>query len=334
MRHSAVLIALSGALIATIWLFAGWQIRLNDQGLVVFASSDAADALAASIGRRHAYFLGTLCITLLIVAFVATLVRRAGLQIDLVRSLEESTHKANAANVTKTRFLASVSHELRTPLNGILGYAELVHATSTDAESREFGKIILASARQLHRLVDTMLDLAKIESGRLHVESRPVDIPNLLDEIKRLHAPQVDSRRLQLRIEQQRDCPQAIESDRQRLIQIFNHLIDNAIKFSEGGQIVISARGEDDAIVFEVVDRGIGMTASQLQTIFTRFDAANQNFVHAAQGAGLGLPLANELVGLLGGSISIRSAVGRGTRVSVTLPVARCGVPPTKGFEP
>lgn len=337
-RHSEVLIALSCVLIAAIWLFVGWQIRLDEHGLVVFRAMDHSDVMAASIGRRQTYFLGAACTTFLIVAFVATLVWRARLQIDLVRSLEESTRKANAANVMKTRFLASVSHELRTPLNGILGYAELVHVASTDAESREFGQIILASARQLHRLVDTMLDLAKIESGHLHVEHCPVEVSSLLEEVKRLHEPQAASRRLQLRIDQKRGCPKEIESDRQRLIQILNHLIDNAMKFSQGGQIVVSVRGEGDAIVFKVADRGIGMSASQLETIFTRFDAANQNFVHAAQGAGLGLPLANELVGLLGGSIAIQSTVGQGTSVSVTLPVVlaatNAGDPPRKGHEP
>ena len=336
-RHSEVLIALSCALIVAIWLFMEWQVRLDDYGLVVFTSMDFSDAMAASIARRQTYFLGAACTTFLIVAFVATLVRRARVQIELVRSLEESTRRANAANVMKTRFLASVSHELRTPLNGILGYAELVHVTSTDAESREFGQIILASARQLHRLVDTMLDLAKIESGHLHVEHGPIEVPILLEEIKRLHEPQAESLRLQLRIDQKRGCPKEIESDRQRLIQILNHLIDNAIKFSQGGQIVVSAHGADDAIVFNVTDRGIGMTGSQLETIFTRFEAANQDFVHPAQGAGLGLPLANELVGLLGGAISIQSAVGQGTSVSVTLPVARpatiSGDPLSKGFE-
>ena len=334
MRHSAVLIALSCVLIATIWLFVGWQIRLTEHGLVVLTSRDASDALAASIERRQTYFLATLCLTFLIIAFVATLVRRGGLQIDLVRSLEESTRKANAANVMKTRFLASVSHELRTPLNGILGYAELVHATSTDAESREFGKIILASARQLHRLVDTMLDLAKIESGHLHVEFRPVDVQILLDELKRFHEPQAESRRLQLRMDRKHGCPKEIESDRRRLMQILNHLIDNAIKFSRGGQIVVSAKADERAIVFNVADRGIGMTGSQLETIFTRFEAANQNFVHAAQGAGLGLPLANELVGLLGGSLSIQSTMGQGTSVSVTLPVTSGGDSLSTGFDP
>ncbi len=341
MRHSEVLIALSCALIVAIWLFVGWEIRLDEQGFVVLPGMDLADALAASIDRHRTYRLGAACTTFLIVAFVATLVRRARSQIELVRSLEESTRKANAANVMKTRFLASVSHELRTPLNGILGYAELVHATSTDAQAREFGQIILASAQQLHRLVDTMLDLAKIEAGHLDVEYRPIGVPRLLEEIKRLHEPQAESRRLHLRIDQKRGCPKEFVSDRERLIQILNQLIDNAIKFSQGGQIVVSARGQDDAIVFNVADRGIGMSPLQLQTIFTRFEAANQNFVHAAQGAGLGLPLADQLVGLLGGSISIQSAVGQGTSISVTLPlappvamsVAKCGDPPSRDFD-
>ena len=332
-HHSAVLIGLSCGLIMAIWFFVAWEIRMNDQGLAALSGIDVTDLLAASIERRRIYFVGAACTTFLIVAFVAALVRRARLQIELVRSLEESTRKANAANIMKTRFLASVSHELRTPLNGILGYAELVHATSSDAQAREFGQIILSSAQQLQRLVDTMLDLAKIESGHLQVECQRVEVSALLEEIKRLHEPRAEARRLQLRIDQKRGCPNEIQSDRQRLLQILSHLVDNAIKFSRGGRVVISARGEDDTIVFNVADRGIGMTASQLQTIFTRFEAANQDFVHAAQGAGLGLPLANQLVGLLRGSISIQSTVGEGTSVSVTLRVAPADDSSSNGFN-
>ncbi|PXW94009.1 signal transduction histidine kinase [Sphaerotilus hippei] len=300
-----------------------WAYRaLDDYGLLVFTGMGSEDVLAESRQRRMSYLGGAALVTLVIIGFVAGLVRRTRLQDALMRQLQHSKRQAQAANQMKTRFLASVSHELRTPLNGILGYAELLHETSEDAQSRQFGGIIYQSAQHLHHLVNTILDLAKIESGRMTVHPVPVDVPALLRQVHALHAVNAQARGLQLRLDQRPDCPASIRTDGTRLTQVLGNLLGNAIKFTESGSITVSARTDRQDLVIEVRDTGCGIPESVMASVFTRFHATTTAFVHPAQGAGLGLPLAHELTALLGGTLVIEATSAAGTTVVLRLPLS------------
>ena len=299
-----------------------WAYRaLDDDRLLVFTGESVDEITAETTQRRNAYLAGAAVLSAVIMAFVAVLMRRARVQADLLEQLERSNEEANTANLMKTRFLASVSHELRTPLNGILGYAELIRDGSGDAESREYACIVHQSAQHLHELVNTILDMAKIESGRMAIRPAPVALRGLLGEVTRLHSVHAHARGCSMRLELAPDCPAQVVTDRARLVQVLNNLLNNAIKFGGHGEIVVAARAEDTRVIVEVRDHGPGIPADQLARIFTRFHATTAEFVHPEQGAGLGLPLSYELVALLGGSLRIDSRPAEGTTVIIDLPV-------------
>jgi signal transduction histidine kinase len=222
----------------------------------------------------------------------------------------------------KSSFLASVSHELRTPLNGILGYAELVRDDAQDEDARQYGQIIHQSAEHLVGLVNTILDLAKIESGRLVTRPSIIELAPLLEEVRQCSAGHAQARGLRLETRLMPDLPAQVASDRMRLVQILNNLVNNAIKFTDTGEVVLSALRVGERLALVVSDTGRGMTSARLASAFDRFHRDGVDDVQEGQGAGLGLPLSKELAELLGGSIAIASTPGVGTRVTVTLPIA------------
>ncbi|MEY2688551.1 MAG: hypothetical protein RL375_2749 [Pseudomonadota bacterium] len=270
--------------------------------------------------RAQLWTLSALFVTLVIGLFTVHAVRRARRQRRLMRELIVSQEKAESANRLKSNFLASVSHELRTPLNGILGYAELVRDTSSDEEAREFGGIIHSSAEHLHQLVNTILDLAKIESGHLVTSVAPTNLPVLLDDVKLLHSVHAQQQGLTLTLDVADDCPGTLDTDRTRLLQVLTNVVNNAIKFTRQGGITVSARACDGGAEITITDTGIGIAPDRIGEVFTRFQAVSSNWGIAGQGAGLGLPLAKELVERLGGAMGLRSELGRGTCVTIWLP--------------
>ncbi len=300
-----------------------WAFRaLDDYKLMVLTGVGMDDLLAdVDKNERHYLVVGAL-LTLIILGFTIGLVRRGMHQLALVRALEESNEKANAANAMKSKFLASVSHELRTPLNGMLGYAELVRDVSDDEDTRQYGHIIHQSAAHLLGLVNTILDLAKIESGRMVADPTTIRVAALLEEARQRGAGHAQSRGLDLEVLLAPDTPAHIQSDRMRALQILNHLVDNAIKFSSAGAVTVSAHADGSDLVIEVLDTGRGMTPAQVATAFDGFQPDGVDVVHEGQGAGLGLPLSKELTELLGGSIDLVSMPGVGTCVTVRLPIA------------
>ena len=300
-----------------------WAFRtLPDYKLIVMAGMGTDDLLDDVFKNRRSYLVVGALLTFVILGFTGGLVRRGMHRLALMRELEESNLKANAANEMKSRFLASVSHELRTPLNGMLGYAELVRDVAPDDETRQYGRIIHQSAEHLLGLVNTILDLAKIESGRMVMRPAPIEVGPLLEDVRLLSAGHAQSRGLDLKITLAEGTPPGITSDRLRVMQILNNLVDNAIKFSRDGEVVVSAHGDGIDLVIEVLDFGRGMTAAQLAAAFDRFQPNGVDHVHEGQGAGLGLPLSRELAELLGGSIDIASTPDVGTCVTLRLPIA------------
>ncbi|HEY0825129.1 MAG TPA: ATP-binding protein, partial [Ramlibacter sp.] len=279
--------------------------------------ADARSALAVAVA---------IVCTISLVLLTRLLVRRADEQQRVIARLQESRAREMEANRLKSSFLASVSHELRTPLNAILGFSELIrdHGEAEAAQTRQYADLIHRSGTHLHSLVNTLLDLAKIEAGRMEVQREPVDLGQLLGTLVDTHrvAAQKKGVRMEFLLVLPAGMRAEADTDTTKLTQIMNNVLHNAVKFTDQGSVRVSATVADGQLAARVVDTGCGIAADQLAHVFERFRRADGEF-NGQEGTGLGLPLSRELATLLGGSIAIQSWRGKGTTVEVRLPDVR-----------
>lgn len=274
-------------------------------------------------------FLGALLIITILIAY--TVKRRDNqrlaahtrdLQIARDR-LAIAKRKAEDANKAKSDFLSLMSHELRTPLQAIIGYTEVVIEELKGAKDEhhlnDLNRVILNSERLL-KLINGVLDLAKIESGRIDLDLTEVKLSSLVDEALGTVAPLAEKNaiRLQVDVDDGESLPVA---DPEKLLHILINLLGNAIKFAPGGQVQIKAYHQPQQIYISVADTGIGIPAEQQATIFDPFKQADSGTTHKSQGSGLGLSITRQLCELMGGRIRVESAAGAGTRFIVELPL-------------
>ncbi|HEX2093723.1 MAG TPA: GAF domain-containing protein [Longimicrobiaceae bacterium] len=244
--------------------------------------------------------------------------RRAALAVDNARLLLE----AQEASRAKSEFLATISHELRTPLNAVTGYAELMRAGIPEplpARSCEYVERIRRSATHLLRLVEEVLTFSRLEARRETVQVRPVSVPDLVAEVSAIVEPLALDRGLRY-LTRVPDEPIPLATDPHRLRQVLLNLLDNAVKFTERGEVELAVSRAGDAVEFTVRDTGIGIAPEDEERIFEPFRQLDQSATRTAGGTGLGLTVAQRLTGLLGGTLSLRSAPGAGTRFTVRLP--------------
>ena len=275
------------------------------------------------IKRSKLIFWSAGLVSLLFLALVAWYTWRIVQLIDsrnrILIKLEEINVQANSANEMKSKFVSGISHELRTPLNGILGFAELIGMSASLEEARKYGAVIHSSAEHLHRLVNTLLDLAKIEAGQMSVVRTDSDIRALLESVVGLYRYEAERKGLLLNLTNSEDLPAIMRVDRIKLMQVINNLVSNAIKFTEQGAVFVRASFNDGRWEFVVADSGVGMSAEQVAGVFDRFN--NIKLEHAStsdkQGAGLGMALCKELVEVMGGQIEVQSELGVGTSVKI-----------------
>ncbi|WP_338668989.1 PAS domain-containing hybrid sensor histidine kinase/response regulator [Pseudodesulfovibrio methanolicus] len=252
----------------------------------------------------------------------------------MAADLEKAMAKAEAASLAKNEFLANMSHEIRTPLNGLLGMLQLMQLSELEPVQRDYLETALNSGRSLLQVLNDILDLSKVESGKLELESIPFELGEVLDQVVSTFRHSVEERGVAMRWEIGEDLPRHFVADKGRLRQILFNLVGNAVKFTETGSIVVRAHplnvpAEDGSVrlLFEVADTGIGIPHDKVNAVFDPFTQVDGSTTRKYQGTGLGLGIVRRLVQLMGGAISVDTEEGEGTVIYFTIE-ARPAEPP------
>ena len=269
--------------------------------------------MSISVLKENGKVIGSVC-----VARDLTQIKQAQ------KELEKSKEAAEAASRAKSEFLANISHEIRTPMNAILGFAETLLSETVNERHRKFLETILASGRNLLALIDDILDLSKIEAGKLKLQPEPIDIKNVVYEMRSIFWDKAEKKGLEFKVDIDPNVSDILILDEVRIRQILMNLISNAIKFTDSGCVGISltqkykSPGKADVII-KVEDTGIGIPKSQHEVIFENFRQQDNQKTKKYGGTGLGLAITKKLVELMGGEISVESEVGKGSVFEVYL---------------
>ncbi|WP_421857375.1 PAS domain-containing protein [Oceanicaulis sp.] len=228
-------------------------------------------------------------------------------------TLKSALARAEAASDAKSLFLANMSHEIRTPLNGVLGIAQLLALTDLSERQKEFVQTIRSSGRALLSIIEDILDLSKIEAGKLNLVKRPSRLSDIISETCQAHTPEAARKALALTLNLAPELSGLAMIDANRVRQVLSNLLSNAVKFTEAGSVHVDAvRFEDEILRVEVRDTGPGLSEAVQSRVFGRFEQADMSHSRSHEGSGLGLAIARELVELMDGRIGVNSRVGEG----------------------
>jgi signal transduction histidine kinase/ActR/RegA family two-component response regulator len=244
---------------------------------------------------------------------------------ELERSLRKASAEAGAASRLKSQFLANMSHEVRTPLAAIMGVAELGRGANTLSEARELFSTVAGAGQTLLSLANDLLDVSRLEAGRLRIEEGSVEVKALVAQSVGLLQAQARAKGLALEVFIEPDERSVVKGDRGRLGQVLTNLLSNAVKFTEKGSTVVRAKASGGQLTLSVTDTGVGLSPAQQERLFEPFTQVDESATRRYGGAGLGLALSRQIARLMGGELMLESAVGKGSTFTCTVPAPLLG---------
>ena len=318
--------------------------RPKDLGQDIQADGSTAEALAEryirqAMQRGHAVFewiarrpdgsifpasLALHAMTLDGRTVIQAIMRDVSAQKETEDTLKRARDAALSATEMKSQFVANVSHEIRTPMNGIMGMTKLLLATDLTPRQRDYAEAVAGSAESLMGVINDLLDFSKVEAGRLTLEQIDFDLAGQLRDILDLYIPRTDAKGLALRLDRHEDLPAWVRGDPLRIRQILLNLLDNAIKFTQQGEVRLVVEPLADKpghVRFSVTDTGPGMGPDVQARIFKAFAQGDGSVTRKFGGTGLGLTICRQLAELMGGSLTLDSAPGQGSTFRLTLPL-------------
>lgn len=306
-----------------IWVTSGYGLRFGPRYLLLAAAVSASGFTAVILQNEYWQQNFQAGVGLLVGLVVLPLYIGS-----LIRKLLRAKAEAEEANKAKSRFLANMSHEIRTPMNGIVGMIDLLRTTHLNHDQDHFARTVQASAHNLLRLIDDVLDISKIEAGKLRATESDLDLYALVNSTTGMLRQQAMGKGLRLSTHIDPHTPYKLRGDDIHLRQVLINLIGNAIKFTEQGYVTVEVRTlYEDAnratVQFDVRDTGVGIAEDAQRTIFEPFTQADDSTTRLYGGTGLGTAIAKELVGLMGGEIWLTSEPGKGSTFSFRIPLKK-----------
>jgi signal transduction histidine kinase/CheY-like chemotaxis protein len=304
------------------WLAgAAWLLIGSAAAVVLWALRPTAPE--ADLGTLHLMRLGAFAATVYASTVLFGVFRR------------RAVDAAMAGSRARMAFLATMSHEIRTPMNGVLGMTEVLLQGRLDDEQREHLSVIQHSGQALVALLNDLLDLSKVEASKLSLEAQPFSLREVLQELAQLHGTTASLLGLTLELRCEGDVPAVVRGDALRLRQVLGNLLGNAVKFTELGKVALHVtRSGQDRLRFQVADTGVGMSASGLAGLFEPFQQVDASATRRFAGTGLGLALSRRLVRLMGGELSVASAVGEGSTFTFEVALPEAVLPPRPAAAP